>query len=221
MSLETFNYLGTTSCGYTCPGACRAILCENGEFRKRISTVELTIETLVKNIEKLQKIIEAKITPSSSTNTEDFSKAIDERFEQERRKCNVVVAGFAEATLEEDKTFVTDLLTVVNVNTSFVATRVGKLTPGKNRLLRICFPDESIRKQVLSKSKALKSLDENETDAARWKKVYIKPDLTKAQQTKDKQLRDELKKSREERPNDDLIIRNGKIVPRPKATINT
>ena len=52
-----------------------------------------------------------------------------------------------------------------------------------------------------------------------WKNVYVNPDMTKQQRHKDFQLRQELKRRREEGEND-LIIRNGVIIQKESASGN-
>ena len=75
----------------------------------------------------------------------------------------------------------------------FIATimRIGRLDDNKPRPIRLVVKTMDGKKQILSRAKDLR-------DVEKFKRMFISPDLTRKQQTVDKELRTELKKIREQ-----------------------
>lgn len=88
--------------------------------------------------------------------------------------------------------------------------RLGKTNKNGSRILLVKCSSTELKWDLLKRSKNLKSIDT-------LKKVYISEDLTKMQQTREKALRVELKRKRDEGGN--YVIRKGQVVPR--GQVNT
>ncbi len=73
------------------------------------------------------------------------------------------------------------------------------------RLIKLEVASENIKRNLLRAAKRLKNSPE-------FANVYISPDLTPQQQSKQKQLQQQLKAMRED--GEDVVIRGGRIQPR-------
>ena len=82
--------------------------------------------------------------------------------------------------------------------------RIGRLTEGRPRPLKILLKSIDSKKEILSRAKSLK-------DEEKFKRMFISPDLTRKQQALDKELRTQLKKFRDDGETD-VRIKSGKIV---------
>ena len=106
-----------------------------------------------------------------------------------------------------DSTKITDLCAKIGVSNTIVINtfRIGKSTPGTNRPLVFTCKDLTARKEILSHAKNMKNLDINDP----FKKISIKPDLTKAEQAIEKEL---LISYRTRKANgEQVFLRRGKI----------
>ena len=92
--------------------------------------------------------------------------------------------------------------------------RLGKYNPQstRGRLVLAELADNSVKGRLLSTASRKRQTSQL------WNNVYISPDLTPQQRLEGKQLRDELKRRREN-GEQNLIIRNNKIMKDPKAQI--
>ena len=99
---------------------------------------------------------------------------------------------------------VTDL--DINVHKFF---RLGRKSDSKARPLLICLTSEGEKLTLLSRAPKLRFHDQ-------YRNVYIAPDMTRFQRTKHKKLVDELKR-RKQQGEENLIIRNGLIMKRPRT----
>jgi hypothetical protein len=82
--------------------------------------------------------------------------------------------------------------------------RIGRYTEGKIRPLRVKIKTFEARNEVLKRARDLKGLNE-------FKSIFIAPDLTRKQQEVDKDLRDKVKKFREE-GHSNVRIKQGKVI---------
>jgi hypothetical protein len=142
---------------------------------------------------------------------------VEEKMEIEKRRSNVILHGVKEAgivTVEELLTNSPDRVALDEILQEGLrldasrhieeVVRIGKLVPGKCRPLRVKIKSVEGRAEILRRAKELK---ENE----KFSKVFITPDLTRKQQTSDKELRSQLKKLRDEGL-ENIRIKNGKII---------
>ena len=136
---------------------------------------------------------------------------VNELHSRERRKCNVVVHNLPEPTDPQENqndvnTFLEICQSVLNVEVELVKCyRLGKKQNSRPRSLLIQLKDELSRNLVLSNAPNLRF---NET----CKHIYIQQDLTPTERAAHKRLYEELKRRRNHGENN-LIIRNGRIVP--------
>ena len=86
-------------------------------------------------------------------------------------------------------------------------TRLGKKETGKDRLLRFTLQDIRMKKLILSKATTLRQLDNGDE----YSDVYIQPDLTPAQVKASKNLKQLLRKTREDHEDKYFKIIKGKI----------
>ena len=84
----------------------------------------------------------------------------------------------------------------------------------KPRPVKIIFSDSEAKETVVSQARKLRNHDKQA-----FRKMVIVPDKTQKQRDEDRKLYIELKRQREEEGLD-VIIRNGKIIPRPKTSQN-
>ena len=74
--------------------------------------------------------------------------------------------------------------------------------------MRLKFITQRSRKELLSKSINLRNSEEDHIKA----NVYVRPDLTRRQQEESKNLRDLLRKTRDDNPNHTYKIKYNKII---------
>ena len=90
--------------------------------------------------------------------------------------------------------------------------RIGRISDTRPRLLRFKCSSTKEKAEVLRLSKKLRSTQDY------YNKVFVNPDLTLLQRKRDKQLRDEVKRRREE--GEEVYIRRGRIVNKANAFEN-
>lgn len=89
--------------------------------------------------------------------------------------------------------------------------RIGKPNKNGSRLLLVKCRSADEKWSILRKSKLLRSHEST-------KRIFVNPDLTKAQQNQEKALRNELKEKNKN--SNDFLIRNGKIIHRSSMQKN-
>ena len=154
-------------------------------------------------------------TESSPRHATDVARSVRECMEQEKRKKNLVVHNLEEAESDKSLTekFAHDKLAFQDMckKTMKLSTRVertyriGKPRENRPRLLVVVMEDEATKWEVLGMAKRLRDFDD-------YNNIYVTPDLTPEEQAKDKALRAELKKRRED--GEAVEIRRGRIVSR-------
>ena len=155
----------------------------------------LDIETRLTDLEdrmlKLEEEIGSLSSPSVTTNLQEL---VNESNDQEHRRANLVIFGLA-----EDHQF-SDLDSFVNMcsdelgerSTDLAASidyvkRLGSSNSDKPKLLLIPFYDLPLRARIVKNAKNLRS-----SSVESFNSVYIKPDLTKRQQARNRDLVKEL-----------------------------
>lgn len=146
--------------------------------------------------------------PHAMLSAPQLKQATSEMKDVENRKLNVVVSGMPEGN-DDAKDFVTFINENHDINLPFQKSdflsfeRLGKAGVGNTgRLVRIKVKTQDTRRDLLTLHKWKLSED--------IPAIYIRPDLTRAQQEVDKQLRAEL----QTKGKDNFRIYRGKIVPR-------
>lgn len=162
----------------------------------RVNSIEQRLQTItMEQNDCRQEILDIRKELSNQADKETIMMEIQERLE--KRKCLIlsgVTESFGENANERhknDERQVRDLFKSLNIESEGVkeVIRIGKITTGKPRLLRVKCNSVSKRNEILRKSKELKRLNT-------YKHVYVNPDLTKDEQKLQKALRDELKRRR-------------------------
>lgn len=167
-----------------------------------------------------------RVTPSCSV-AEVVTLTVDELKDRDNRRNNIVVYNMPEPNetmrskrRSKDNDQVKDMLCnglFVDIQEGEIeqTTRLGirgKGPDAKPRVLLVHFNDPSLRDEVIQACSKLRKTE-------KWRTVYIAPDLSKDQRQERWNLREELKRRKEE-GEENLIIRNGKIIPvkpRPKS----
>ena len=188
--------------------------------RSKVSIIESTVQAEAKKwSEVVKKEMDTRAVEEASTvlSVSQLRQATDEVADVERRKLNLIVSGFS----EHDDDFNEFLLLANNfhelsqplLEEDIVSTeRLGKSQgPSKPRLLRIQFNATSKRRMILTMGTKIKDKFRSVRPL-----IYVRPDLTKAQQQMDKALRQELISENKGKQN--YKIQRGKIVPRNDKT---
>ena len=92
--------------------------------------------------------------------------------------------------------------------------RLGKPINGRMRLLKLTLDSVACKHRLLGSTKYLREKDGDGNAIHGWSNVFITPDLTKEERDKNKKLRDELKKRKEDEHNPNLVIYRGAIIDR-------
>ena len=173
---------------------------------------EEVVEKVYKKIERMPAVA----VPTKRSN-EEIAVLLDEIQDKEWWKLNVVVHNMKEADgpthavrAERDgaefRAMVKEgLKMMVKTSKTF---RVGKREDGKPRLLIVTLANLEDKMEILRSTATLRNSD--------WNRVYITPDLTWKEREKGRQLRAELTRRREA-GEDNIHIRQGRIVPIPKV----
>ena len=169
--------------------------------------VEVASEKEVAMKEKLEQI------PEQIDEVKISVQKVDEANEIEKRKFNLIVAGLPESDKDLDNLIEymyaeKDCHINVPLEAADFASceRLGKWA-GKPRLLRVKMKSSAKRRSLLV-------MRENTGDHSQKKEIYVRPDLTKAQQEKDRKLRQDLAVAGK----DKFKIHRGCIVPREQPT---
>lgn len=188
---------------------------ENTEIR---DTMRLQGEQLAEILTKLNNpSVNAPYTaavlanPQAKTELSSIVRSeMSERAEIDKLKMNLVVSGIEETNSDDtDKAAAKALLEEeLDITLDLASTeRIGK--PGDEpRLLRLKFITQRSRKELLTKNLNLRnSAHENVK-----RNVYVRPDLTKRQQLESKNLREQLRKTRDDNPGQTYKIHRNKIM---------
>ena len=188
------------------------------KLQKSIDELSLNIDKLTTQNNNIQMEID-NTSESFSTPAQPRSYAsvvspsnaalsiADELADREKRKKNVIVYNFPEASdLEADRVSFLDLCTKVYNSDISVnkLVRLGKKSTGKHRPLLICLKHDEDKSLILSQSYPLRR-------NSQYSDVFMAPDRTKFEREKHKKLVEELKERRSQGEKD-LVIRNGAII---------
>ena len=144
---------------------------------------------------------------------EAAAEAVAESARIEKRKLNLIASNIQEPTTPNGNIEkLRELLRVkMNITEDIVITnptRIGDRTIDRNRMLKFTVQDMKTKKIILQKATSLRELPDDDE----FHNVYVQPDLTPKQVAVSKNLRAELKRTREENPEKKYKIYRGKIV---------
>ena len=210
--------------------------CENKieEVIEKTASLETLAKSNKADIEAVVERLESVESKLAGTVHKEISDVLNERSDIERRKMNLVIYNIPEAEMEENpptvwdspkrteedtRIFIEMIKTELHTNPEgkikAVVRRGRRLVDGKKRNrprpIKVIFKEAEIKtkRDILTRSKELR----NSTDPV-FKNVFINPDLTPDQRTKDKELREMMWKIRSEEKKN-VVIQKGKIVEVP------
>lgn len=166
---------------------------------------EQEIQKLQTELDEMKKGMRSQLDSSAK----ELKDEMEESLEIECRKMNLVIHGLKDENGEVD---VEEVIKLFDIGLKMdyerhveKITRIGRtINEQKIRPLKMVLKSVDSRKEILARAKILKESEE-------FTKVFITPDLTRRQQEKDKILRQQLKKIREE-GEPTAKIKNGKVV---------
>lgn len=206
---------------------------KQGEEKRSLRDLEATVKKVVKEetatyadaVKKLTSRMEKINNTEQPAQAKELRSAVTDCLEQDKRRKNVVVFNVPEqdeglsATDQAagDFEILIDLVMEglkLKIHPEKVA-RVGRRVEGKTRLMVVTLRDEDEKWDLLKMAKNLRSA------GSKFEKIYIAPDLSPAQQLRDRKLRKELKERRD--AGEDVIIFKNKVIkradrPKPKSS---
>ena len=192
----------------------------NESLIQRISSIETQISQIKNSIkDEILKELQGNSTTVPVSGDENFQKqiatAVYESKLMESKKLNLCVSGFPNPALQTND--VSNFATIIEKNVGIKANeitsnvtnsaRIGKIDENKPQLLILTFSLLEMKRKVLLNSKKLK--DYRTRDRG---KIFIFPDLTPKQRSKNQKLVTELVTRREK--GESVVIKHGKIVAR-------
>ena len=181
-----------------------------------LSRANTALEKRFNDLLKSQSETQKSLKPPEVSTAATASSIADELSERERKKNNIIVYNFPEASEQspEDQNFANLCKTIVKVDINIQKMfRIGRKDSNRVRPLLVCFTSEESKLAVLSNAPRLRFHDI-------YKKVFIAPDMTRFERAKHKKLVEELKQRRQQGETN-LIIKNGLIVQRQLRRSNT
>ena len=170
--------------------------------QEKIEKVEEKIEKLEEKLNQPTHNIEpTKTAPVSYANI--VQKVMDEESDRARRTKNFVIYG--SQPTENDETLVNNMLDAIGVPTTFSTKRIGGINSEGQQLLHVVCKDEATRNKILKNAKKLR-------DKPTTKDLYINADMTKAEIKMRYSLRMELKKKRQDDPENEFMIKRNQVI---------
>lgn len=229
ISTELYKLLDAAGVCYLCPK------CESKkddvfdsfrhleEFKKQ---VDVNLASLQKQMDDVKASMQNQIDDLKSKGVQsspagapsDLQSEIKEALDREKKKNFAVIVGLPESDAQAvrsagDKDFVLKMAHDIGIDATEVEDvfRDGRSRPDDGnrqyvRIVKIKF------KESRSKLNFLKGFARAKDAGLR---AYVRHDLTFRQRQEDKALKAELHEKRKQYPNDDLVIRDGKIISRP------
>ena len=181
---------------FNCDGYLRIIpkLTELGSI---INEQKKQLEIYDTKIENLKATMDTKIE-------KQVEKATEMYHEREERKCNIIIHNVPEPITEDKKREegekICDIFAVMKCDEIMPKSviRLGRPVDGRIRLLKLTLESVACEHKLLGGTKSLRAKDGDGNVKHGWSNVFITPDLTKEEREKDKALREELKKRKED-----------------------
>ena len=161
---------------------------------------------------KLNEDVVATVERKINLQVKEVQEEMKEKLEIERRRSNIVLFGLKESSKEQQrendinmvKKILSEGLNLDPERHVEEVFRIGRYDSKKTRPIRVKIKTLEGRAEILKRSKMLKEKEEHS-------EVYIAMDLTRKQQSKDRELRDKLKEIKDGGETE-CKIRNGKII---------
>jgi hypothetical protein len=145
------------------------------------------------------------------TDPATLKKVVKSVVQEEDRSRNVVVFGLSEKKDENVEERVQELFQELGMKPSMQACRVGRISAGKSkRPVKVSLSSSSTVHRILSQARKLRH-------SSTFSKVYVRPDRSEEERSKDRLLVQELLKKRDAEPDQLHFIRAGIIHSMDKA----
>lgn len=185
-------------------------------IKELASTTDTKLETMIEA--KLAESLDCKLESSFGDKVKVVKEDVAESMEIEMRKTNLIFYGVKECDVLDldyslnvkspDQEKVEEVMKAgLRIDASRHiddVQRIGRFVNGKVRPLRVKVKSFEARSEIMKRAKNLR---DNDT----FKNIYITPDLTRKQQAVDKELREKLRKFKEDGVQN-VKIRYGKII---------
>ena len=168
----------------------KASVKEKEQTIETMSQIIINMQTSLNRIDSDKRITNIMVAGLSENQVVDNDNELNNDAEKVKRLLNVM--GMDAATLE--------------LSTTFELARIGQENDSMTRLLKVNVKSKATRDKILEKAKELK--DKNEP----WKKVYVKKDVHFVYAKENQRLNNRRKELREQNPNSDVKIQNGKLL---------
>ena len=198
---------------------------------------KIKVDEIDVKLKSLEDVITRVASDISNTNNR-VELASSEQEEKAKRVKNVVIRGLAETTPPNDLEVVKQIFADIDCPDIEIETvqRLGKkpnsqsetsndvndterseeatasnrrVENQRHRPIRIIVRTEEEKRKIIRNATKVRKVDTNHYDP---KKIFILPDLTKLEREKDIDLRKNLRKKREDFPNERFVIRNWRII---------
>ena len=201
---------------FNCDG-CLRLLPKLTEIVSQLNTQTKRFDECNQKIKDLEESIDDKIE-------KQVEKAIEAFRDREERKCNVIIHNVPESATEnrkeEDSAKLKEIFAVMKCEDvkakSFV--RLGRPIDGQQRLIKVVLGSVTNKHQLLGGTKLLRTKDGDGSSTHGWSNVFVTPDLTKEEREKNRLLRQELAKRKNDEKNENLVIYRGKITDKKDIT---
>ena len=176
------------------------------EQAKQLNEMSTVVDTAVdRGIQSYSQVVSQTIEKSVPVLTEQtLKKVVQEAVTDDDRSKNVVVFGLAEETSEDLHNKVTALFNDVDEKPNFEAVRIGEISEGKSRPVKISLRNSETVRQILLKAKNLRNSKVH-------RKVYVTPDRSPEERVKHRKLVEEMKQKASENPDMHYYIYSGQI----------
>lgn len=180
------------------------------KLENRVEHVEIAMATVDNTVSEIKNNFE-RISGN-------VLSEVEEKLDRERRRLNLLIRNIPENTANVSK-FIEDMFEdeeLHNVSITSVE-RLGRIRNARGngtgdnayvRPVKISCQDMKSKWEILALNKKLRVSNKG------YQNIFIDPDLTAQQRSKDKELRQELKR-RKENGEENLIIKKGEIIVRP------
>ena len=189
------------------------------DMSTKLDLISAKIEENSKKITDIQRQAPGTSLPVTDLN-QAVSIKVNEIAEQERRQFNLCVFGLAPVDgINDIEIFLNVCQTKLNIPRTDLSdqveaiTRIGKSHENKPRPCIVRLRSKNLRHRLLRAAPNLKTFNDSNRP---FPPIIIAPDLTKIQQIEKSKLNAEYKLRRDQ--NEDVIIRAGKIIPRPAVS---
>ena len=197
-----------------CNGAAAKIYKMVCAVKVKHDEIETKVDFVTEKVELLENAMEAKMDAKIAELRRDQE-------EIEKRRTNLIIYEVAESNSpdsgerkRDDEHKVRSIFRKLQVQEPDVksVSRLGKKQDGNFRPVKVVFGSERNKQAIMNRVKSLR-ISKQKDDAEVLKDIHIAPDMTQRQREERRGLMKELEKRKQEGEKD-LVIRNGRIVPK-------